>query len=198
MPRLMIETVVHRYNAHQLEEIFALAADIGAYRYIIHNLRYIRSSLRNRNEMVLSIDELSDLQARAFTLREKGIIQVQPPYLPVPSYLRLLAEPTPGVFGCGGLVYKIGVKADGSVFPCLLFEGEEYRLGDVRESSLRDIWNAAGTRHLAGAMHPPKPDRCHGCPAEDGCGAGCPAAALAQGAGLGGVDNACPVGIPAE
>nr|VFK64648.1 MAG: radical SAM additional 4Fe4S-binding SPASM domain-containing protein [Candidatus Kentron sp. UNK]VFK71165.1 MAG: radical SAM additional 4Fe4S-binding SPASM domain-containing protein [Candidatus Kentron sp. UNK] len=191
--RLMMETVVHRINFADLENIYEVVKSIGAYRYIIHNVRYIRHSLAHSDDLHLSLAQLEEIQARAFALRQRNEIQVQPPYLPVAGYLRHSNESFPhGVFGCGGLRYKIGVKADGKLLPCLLFD-DDHLLGDVRRQSMRNVWNSSAAIDIYRQMHGAKPATCDSCAVSGKCGGGCPVAALSQGNGLGGSDLSCPV-----
>ncbi len=102
--------------------------------------------------------------------RYKGVIKVKP--LDSPLYAKKKESDVPF---CTGLVSSCTIFEDGSVVPCeLLYDGSDnYIIGDVRTSSLHDIWHSElsekwiGREGLTG-------DICQGCDEYARCKGGCP------------------------
>lgn len=71
---------------------------------------------------------------------------------------------------CGAGSTTFGFMPDGTVTPCVLLEGEAYRLGHIDQEP--SAWREAGKRwrESSGAR-----EECRHCPARPLCGGGCPA-----------------------
>lgn len=64
----------------------------------------------------------------------------------VPSKLDGLAPPN-GI--CWSVALNFGVQLDGAVYPCA--HPTDYLLGNVKQSSVAEIWNGAAARELRAA-----------------------------------------------
>lgn len=61
---------------------------------------------------------------------------------------------------------RVSINNDGSVHPCCNFEGLNLHVGNVFESSLRDIWNGEAFKRLRTAVNAPdavQPEACRRC-----------------------------------
>ena len=195
--KLMIETVIQKNNLNDLRNIYNLSCALKAYRHLFHNLRYVNRTLKNLDFLAISYSEMLRAQELVLEFRKENKIQIQPPYLPVDNYVANVKYNYPSkVFGCGGLVFKCGVRADGSVLPCLLFnDSEDFVIGKIepgKADHLKEIWNSPKAMDIFGIMHGRMPDGCNRCKNMEYCDGGCKKAALDQGGDLQGQDASCP------
>jgi len=90
-----------------------------------------------------------------------------------------LGDPLPvepdAVYSCEAGTSSLFVSSTGDVYPCLLFRWSDFRMGNVREEGIREIWEKEGwerlRRNLSGT-------RCASCPLFGACRGGCPGEAL--------------------
>jgi len=176
--RVRVETVVMRPNLSQVPRIAALAAALGAGRYVVNDLRVMGRAaaaghLRVDDEAFSGL--LADLPRIG---REAGIV--------VQAARWTGEHPDGGRGDCSAAVVKCGVRADGTVVPCLLFPAETGR------RSLEEAWGSEFFLAVAEAVLDPGA----GCETQGrtrcpGCGGGCRAAAYAWSGTVTGPDPSC-------
>jgi len=152
--RLGIETPILPANYDEIPAIYRFARD--------NNLLPVIELLSNTGRARL-LQEVSAEAAHKLFLRLLAIDQENYGYtwIPTPPYAG---------FQCRRLLYNIVVDSQGYVLPCF---GIEERVADVRESSLRAVWDSASLRrnrriyeHLDGACGQCPLSRktgCYGC-----------------------------------
>jgi len=90
-----------------------------------------------------------------------------------------LGDPLPvepeAVYSCEAGTSSLFVSSTGDVYPCLLFRWSDFRMGNVREEDIQEIWEKGDwerlRRNLGGT-------RCASCPLFGACRGGCPGEAL--------------------
>ena len=75
-----------------------------------------------------------------------------------------------GIMGNCRVQYVI--EADGSVYPCDFFVLDEYRMGNIQENTLREIFEAPITSSFLCSKNN-LPEKCLTCPFKDICNGGC-------------------------
>lgn len=133
---LALNVVLHRLNLDDLDEIIALAEELGAERLELANTQYYNWALLNQAQLLPSREQVEHAEkiyrAAKSRLKEKmEIIWV------IPDYYASTPKPCMGGWGNVGLT----VAPDGLVLPCptagmikdLSFE-------NVHDASLRTIW----------------------------------------------------------
>ncbi len=181
-----LNAVVHRQNLDRLDEIVALALELGAKRLEVAHVQYYGWALLNRDHLLptrAQLDTASDLVAHAQTLH-RGRLTID--YV-VPDYYA--TEPKPCMGGWGRQVMV--VNPAGRVLPCHAAESLPGLVFDtVRDHSLAHIWTYSeaflayrGVAWMRGA--------CQGCPKaeQDWGGCRCQAFALTGDANV--TDPAC-------
>ncbi len=78
------------------------------------------------------------------------------------------------VYTCPAGVSQLFVSSTGDVYPCPLFRFPKFRMGNVREEKLLDIWRKPEWRKLRRDLSGTK---CASCPLFRSCRGGCPARA---------------------
>ncbi|KAF1299222.1 radical SAM/SPASM domain-containing protein [Enterococcus sp. JM4C] len=75
-----------------------------------------------------------------------------------------------GILGSCQVQYVI--EADGSVYPCDFYVLDEYRMGYIQESSLKELFNQDISKKFV-CEKPALPEKCQSCPFKNICGGGC-------------------------
>ncbi len=79
-----------------------------------------------------------------------------------------------GLDMCGAARMTACIDPSGNVYPCAFLQSAEFRGGNLREKSFKDIWDKAPAfvhfRRL-------EPSSCRSCPRFEKCRGGCPAVA---------------------
>ncbi len=87
------------------------------------------------------------------------------------NLLALGEESACGITGkCRG---QLIVEADGSVYPCDFYALDEWRLGNLRENTIREVYEAP-QMSLFCSRPRELPEECKSCPYNSVCGCGCP------------------------
>lgn len=171
---LTINCVFHRNNLERLEEMIALAVELGAGRLEIAHVQYYGWALENRQALMPSRDQIEKanaLVADAET-RLKGVLLID--HVPPDYYAR---RPKACMGGWGNQF--LNISPSGKALPCHAAEQiPDLRFDNVRERSLADIWlksEAFGRFRGTGWM----PEPCRSCDRKEIDWGGCRCQALA-------------------
>ena len=131
--------VIHRQNLHQLEEMIALAEQLGAGRVEFAHVQYYGWAFENRAKLLPTREQLDRsleiIKAAADHLR--GRMRVE--YV-VPDYYAKYPKACMGGWGRKVML----VKPDGDVLPCHaanVLPGMKFE--NVKSGSMRQIWEAS-------------------------------------------------------
>src|SRR6266446_6665426 len=172
---LTVNIVIHRTNISRVDELVAMALDMGASRVEIAHVQYYGWALKNRAALMPTRQQVEEAVGRIEPLRKQhhGRIVID---AVVPDYFARFPKPCVGGWGRRSL----NVTPSGRVLPCHAAEsipGLEF--WSVRERSLADIWeNSPAFRAFRGTDWMQEP--CASCPRrfEDFGGCRCQAFAL--------------------
>jgi pyrroloquinoline quinone biosynthesis protein E len=133
---LTANIVIHRANIGRVDELVAMALDMGASRVEIAHVQYYGWALRNRAALMPTRDQVEAAVARIEPLRKQhhGRIVID---AVVPDYYARFPKPCVGGWGRRSL----NVTPAGRVLPCHAAEsipGLEF--WSVEDHSLREIW----------------------------------------------------------
>jgi pyrroloquinoline quinone biosynthesis protein E len=136
---LTVNAVVHRQNLDSLEDIIAMALELGAGRLEVAHVQYYGWALANRAALMPSraqLDRATEI-VNAARLRLKGRMAID--YV-VPDYYASRPKACVGGWGTQFMV----VDPTGRVLPCHAAPTIEGMAFDtVRETSLADIWRGS-------------------------------------------------------
>jgi PqqA peptide cyclase len=133
---LTMNVVLHRANLGEIDELVALAEDVGADRLELANTQYVAWALENRATLLPSRADLeaAAVKASAHKARLQGkmdVLFVKPDYFGT----------TPKACMDGWARRFIHMVPDGRVLPCHAATSiTSLRFDDVRSRSLADIW----------------------------------------------------------
>jgi pyrroloquinoline quinone biosynthesis protein E len=133
---LTVNAVMHRANIDRIEDMVALALELGATRVEIAHVQYYGWALKNRVALMPSREQVKRAAAAVEGLRQRhhGEIVID---AVVPDYYARLPKPCVGGWGRRSL----NVTPVGKVLPCHAAESiPELEFWSVREHSLADIW----------------------------------------------------------
>ena len=133
---LTVNAVMHRANIGRIDEMVALALELGASRVEIAHVQYYGWALKNRAKLMPSAEQVERAAAAVEELRRRhhGAIVID---AVVPDYFARLPKPCVGGWGRRSL----NVTPAGKVLPCHaaeLIPGLEF--WSVRDHALADIW----------------------------------------------------------
>src|SRR5579885_957585 len=136
---LTVNIVIHRANITRIDELVAMALDMGASRVEIAHVPYYGWALKNRAALMRTRQQVEDAVGRIEPLRKQhhGRIVID---AVVPDYYARFPKPCVGGWGRRSL----NVTPAGRVLPCHAAEsipGLEF--WSVREHSLADIWTSS-------------------------------------------------------
>ena len=166
--------VIHRANIGRVDDLVALALDMGASRVEMAHVQYYGWAIKNRAALMPTREQVEAAVARIEPLRKQlhGRIIID---AVVPDYYARFPKPCVGGWGRRSL----NVTPSGRVLPCHAAESiPDLEFWSVKDRSLRDIWidspafNAfRGTRYL--------PETCQTCDRRDVDFGGCRCQAFA-------------------
>jgi PqqA peptide cyclase len=171
---LTANIVIHRANIARVDELVAMALDMGASRVEIAHVQYYGWALKNRGALMPTREQVDQAVARIEPLRKQhhGRIVID---AVVPDYYARYPKPCVGGWGRRSL----NVTPAGRVLPCHAAEsipGLEF--WSVKEHSLRDIWvNNPAFNAFRGTDFLPEP--CQSCERRDKDFGGCRCQAFA-------------------
>jgi pyrroloquinoline quinone biosynthesis protein E len=133
---LTVNIVIHRANIARIDDLVAMALDMGASRVEIAHVQYYGWALKNRATLMPTREQVERAVERVEALRKAhhGRIVID---AVVPDYYARFPKPCVGGWGRRSL----NVTPAGRVLPCHAAEsipGLEF--WSVRDHSLRDIW----------------------------------------------------------
>ncbi|MFW9972529.1 MAG: radical SAM protein, partial [Candidatus Odinarchaeota archaeon] len=74
---VMIETVVNKNNFVNIPFIYTLSKKLGAYRYVVHNLRLLGNAIENKDNLLPTIDQLIGVQNYLIQKSKNNGIQIK-------------------------------------------------------------------------------------------------------------------------
>lgn len=188
--RVMIESVINNINIKHIPYVYNLAQELGVYRYIIHNTRFLGNAKNNIEKLYPIKEELEAVQRFIEEKRKETKMQLQSPYLPIYNYSKLVGQVGKRrYFGCGASIYKCGIKEDGTIVPCLLFdEGTK----NIRNTTIREAWNSQYFKAIRELINL-RSEGCDNCESRDICNKGCCLVSLDNSGSFLGEDISCPI-----
>jgi pyrroloquinoline quinone biosynthesis protein E len=171
---LTVNIVIHRANISRVDELVAMALDMGASRVEIAHVQYYGWALKNRAALMPTREQVEEAVGRIEPLRKQhhGRIVID---AVVPDYYARFPKPCVGGWGRRSL----NVTPAGRVLPCHAAEsipGLEF--WSVRDHSLRDIWeHSPAFNAFRGTAFLPEP--CQSCERRDIDFGGCRCQAFA-------------------
>lgn len=102
------------------------------------------------------------------------------------------------VVNCGVGTGSIVIKSDGKAIPCPYFDTEEFIVGDVKRSSIREIWENSELLNKLRAINARQISKCSGCKYLMFCRGGCRARAYRVMGDMYGPDPFACIGMISE
>ncbi len=171
---LTANIVIHRANIERVDELVAMALDMGAARVEIAHVQYYGWALKNRSALMPTREQVERAVSRVQALRDQhhGRIVID---AVVPDYYARFPKPCVGGWGRRSL----NVTPSGRVLPCHaaeLIPGLEF--WSVKDHSLREIWESSPSFNaFRGTTFLPEP--CQSCERRDHDFGGCRCQAFA-------------------
>ena len=132
---LTLNVVLHRLNLDHIDDILAMAKEIGAHRLEMANTQYYGWALENREALLPSAEQLD--RARAAAKQAKADNPKMEVLFIIPDYYSDLPKPCMGGWGSQVIL----ISPTGKVLPCHAAEVIPGMVFDnVRDKSLSDIW----------------------------------------------------------
>ncbi|EEF27097.1 Coenzyme PQQ synthesis protein E, putative [Ricinus communis] len=134
---MVLNVPVFRQNIDQVEEILALAEEIGVDYLEFANIQYYNWALLNRDELLPSREQLVFAEAAVNRARER-LGKRMTIYFVIPDYFE--TRPKACMNGWGSI--HLTIAPDGAALPCQevrVIEGLEFPT--VREHSLEWLWH---------------------------------------------------------
>jgi len=177
---LSINTVVTSVNFRQLDAMKELAKTYGA------SLRVSRFRPSGRARQSWDRLRLSGEQLRELS----GWLGDDPSILTGDSFFAISADGRRqlGLDMCGAAKMTACIDPVGGVYPCAFLQAGEFRGGNLRETSFRQIWDGSA---VFKAFRNLSPAACRACPRFDKCHGGCPAVAYFVSHDLNSADPEC-------
>jgi pyrroloquinoline quinone biosynthesis protein E len=183
---LTMNVVLHRANLDEIDELVALAEDVGAGRLELANTQYVAWALSNRDALLPTREQLESAAEAA--ARHKARLQGSMDVLFVkPDYFGT----TPKACMDGWGRRFIHMVPDGRVLPCHAATSiTSLRFDSVNERSLADIWTSSDAlRAYRGEAWMPEP--CKSCDRRSIDFGGCRCQAFALTGDAAATDPAC-------
>jgi mycofactocin biosynthetic radical S-adenosylmethionine protein MftC len=161
-----INTVLTRLSFPQIDTLKAMAHDVGA------NLRVSRfrpsgRARDTRNELAPTKDQLESF---ARWLQQDSRVLTGDSFFSLTSEKRRRM----GMDMCGAAKMTCCLSPDGSLYPCAFLQEPEFLAGNIRETSLGDVWHHS---HIFRQLRGLAVRSCEACFRFDSCRGGCPAMA---------------------
>jgi mycofactocin radical SAM maturase len=163
---LSINTVVNSINFEQLDQLKELASSFGA------RLRVSRFRPSGRARGVWERLRLSSAQLRELS----NWLSNDPSILTGDSFFSISGDGRKqlGLDMCGACKMTCCIDPSGFVYPCAFLQENEFRAGNLSETSFKEIWDASPVFKYFRKLEPLS---CRKCPRFDVCRGGCPAVA---------------------
>lgn len=161
-----INTVLTRLSFPQIDDLKALAHDVGA------NLRVSR--FRPSGRAKECVDELSpngsQLESFAHWLQRESEVLTGDSFFSLTSEKRRRM----GMDMCGAAKMTCCLSPDGSIYPCAFLQEPEFLAGNIRSTSLGELWRSSGVFQSLRRL---EVRSCKSCFRFESCRGGCPAMA---------------------
>jgi pyrroloquinoline quinone biosynthesis protein E len=134
---MVLNVPIFRQNIDQVDEILALAEDIGVDYLELANIQYYNWALLNRDELLPTREQIERAEAAVNAARQRSG-QKMTIYFVIPDYYE--TRPKACMNGWGTI--HLTIAPDGAALPCQevrVIEGLEFPT--VREHSLDWLWN---------------------------------------------------------
>lgn len=183
---LTMNVVLHRANLGEIDELVALAEEVGADRLELANTQYVSWALSNRDVLLPTRDQLEAAAQKAAPHRDRlrgtmDVLFVKPDYFGT----------TPKACMDGWARRFVQIVPDGRVVPCHAATSiTSLRFEDVRRKPLREIWERSPAL-LAYRGDAWMPEPCRSCDRKAIDFGGCRCQAFALTGDAGATDPAC-------
>ena len=138
---MVLNVPVFRHNIGQVEDILALAEDIGVDYLEFANIQYYNWAMVNRDELLPTLEQLQ-MAERAVQAARERLGDRMTIYFVIPDYYE--GRPKACMNGWGAI--HLTIAPDGVAMPCQearIIEGLEFP--SVRDRSLAWLWNESPT-----------------------------------------------------
>lgn len=162
-----INTVLTRLNYPQLDDLRKLAGDYGA-DLRVSRFRPSGRGKTSRSYLGPSKDQLEDF---AVWLEQNDLVRTGDSFFCLTSENRRRK----GLDMCGAAKMTCCVAPNGNVYPCAFMQEQTFLAGNVRTSSLKDIWDCAPVFFQLRNLNV---ESCQECCRFEICRGGCPAVAF--------------------
>lgn len=180
--KLAVNAVLTRFNCHELDKMYTLAAAFGA------RLRVSRFRPSGRGSD--SWEAIRPLPEQLSAV--KNWLEQHPDVLTGDSFffLRMANRDPNALDGCGAGSLTCCISPEGLVYPCAFLQWDAFAAGKLGETSFATIWREAPTFKAF------RTERfaCLECGQPDNCGGGCPAVAYGAHGSVSAIDPECLVG----
>lgn len=162
-------------NYKELSDIVSLAKSLGVSKFSV--LRFVPQGRGKKYEQQLKLRNHDIFRLRRILsdlIISNSFIRLGHPFNPF-----LLVNN----FKCNAGQDRITIRYDGLAVPCeaMKFMAENYYDNDVRQFSIKEIWNHSALFTLARTFESRLPNECINCRFLDNCGGGCPIQRLIEG-----------------
>ena len=142
--KVLISTIVTRFNHKDVENIVMLGKEIGAYQVRFNEVVYTGNAACFHDSLLMSVREKFELLERLKGLKERFAGFVTGSMMQIIDIMENIKrnprEKFPlKVSPCGAATKKCAIRPDGWVVPCEILW--DVKAGNVKESSLYDIWH---------------------------------------------------------
>src|SRR5580704_15760844 len=183
---LTVNIVIHRANIARIDDLVAMALDMGASRVEIAHVQYYGWALKNRATLMPTREQVDRAVARIEPLRKAhhGRIVID---AVVPDYYARFPKPCVGGWGRRSL----NITPSGRVLPCHAAETIPHlEFWSVRDHALEEIWSSSPAFQAfrgTGWMREP----CRSCELKEVDFGGCRCQAMALAGDAAAADPAC-------
>jgi mycofactocin biosynthetic radical S-adenosylmethionine protein MftC len=163
---LSINTVVTALNYHQLSDLKKLAKSYKA------NLRVSRFRPSGRARESWDALKLNNAQLKELSTW----LSNEPNILTGDSFFSISQDGRRqlGLDMCGACKMTCSIDPSGNVYPCAFMQDPPFCGGNLKETSLKEIWDNSGAFLSFRSL---EPSACRACPRFEKCRGGCPAVA---------------------
>ena len=174
---VMVKSVVTASNYKFIEKLAATCADLGV--RVISFEPYGNAPFgRGGKDMLLSQQQRSDSLKMVNKAKERfgDTVMIMGSGLKRPMQWKKLPE---DCTTCGGFISSMVIQSNGDVGPCeLLPSVDALKIGNIRETSLKDLWNSDAAENIVNPSKEELTDTCIKCEHFTNCRGGCHAYAL--------------------
>lgn len=171
---LILSMTVHKGNQDSIYRFFDFAEEMNAKRVILGFLNCIGSADANG---LVPADEFRIVHQLLEKASNDDTIRSRLMNTAISKLIETVLYPI-RTDCCGSGINNCSIMANGDVAPCPSFQGTDFRAGNIRENSLKDIWNNPETFKLHRSVDITTLNPvCSKCEVRLFCGGGCRARA---------------------